>query len=147
MEKVDLVYIGKKKFKKDTVTGSRLMFPQGKVVPTPADVAFRLLAHPDVWIRADDLKGYQEEQARLSAQALLDEEDRQRRAELEQQKRDMTCGEYGDLGKMTAAQLRTLVEGAELVIESQGAQEKVDAFRLRVRDALRAKIAADGEGA
>lgn len=57
----------------------------------------------------------------------------------------MSCGDYGDIGKFTAAQLRTLVEGAELDIAPQAAQEKVDDFRLRVRDALRAKLAAEGD--
>lgn len=145
MEKVNLVYIGPKPFKKDTVTGSRLLFPRGKPVPTPFDVAWRLLAHPTVWIREDEIPGWQEEQARLADQARLDAEERARLEELERQKRDMTCGVYGDIGRLTGTQLRTLIEGAELDIPPQGAQEKVDAFRLRVRDALRAKIAAEGE--
>jgi len=130
MEKINLVYIGPKPFKKDTVTGSRLLFPRGKPVATPSDVAWRLLAHPLVWMREE---------------AIREAEEQARRDELERQKRDMNCGEYGDIGRLTAAQLRTLVEGAELDVQPQGAQEKVDVYRLRVRDALRAKIAAEGE--
>ncbi|HED2522700.1 TPA: hypothetical protein R4Y92_001438 [Klebsiella aerogenes] len=140
MDKVDLIYIGEKPFKKDTVTGSRLIFPKGKTVPTPADVAWRLLAHPKVWIRADEMAGWAEEQERLNEARRLEEEEAERLAEEERQKRDMHCGVYGDIGRLTSAQLRTLVEGTELNIQPQGSQEKVDAYRLRVRDALRAKI-------
>lgn len=145
MDKINLVYIGNKPFKKDTVTGSGLLFPQGKSVPTPADIAFRLLRHPTVWIRQDDMADWHEEQERLRELARLAAEEKARIDELERQKRDMNCGVYGDIGRLTGTQLRTLVEGAELDIQPQGAQEKVDAFRLRVRDALRAKIAAEGE--
>lgn len=145
MDKVNLVYIGQKPFKKDTVTGSRLLFPRGKPVATPSDVAWRLLAHPTVWIREDCMSEWQAEQERQQAEVRQAAEERERLDELERQKRDMNCGDYGDLGRLTAAQLRTLVEGAELDVPAQGAQEKVDAYRLRVRDALRAKIAAEGE--
>ncbi|HED3065087.1 TPA: hypothetical protein R4057_002040 [Kluyvera ascorbata] len=145
MEKINLVYIGPKPFKKDTVTGSRLLFPRGKPVATPSDVAWRLLAHPLVWIREDEIAEWGAEQERLREEAIREAEEQARRDELERQKRDMNCGEYGDIGRLTAAQLRTLVEGAELDVQPQGAQEKVDVYRLRVRDALRAKIAAEGE--
>lgn len=144
MDKVNLIYIGKKPFKKDTVTNSRLIFPKGKPVAVPSDVAWRLLAHPAVWIRADEYDSYLQEQAQLEEQQLQDELERLRLEEINRQKRDMTCGDYGDLGRLTAAQLRTLVEGAGLDVAPQGAQEKVDAFRLRVRDALREKIVAEG---
>ena len=50
-----------------------------------------------------------------------------------------------DLAKLTSAQLATLIEGEELGIEQKGPQEKVDDFRVRVRDALKAKLAA-GQG-
>lgn len=144
MEKVELIYIGKKPFKKDTVTNSRLIFPKGKPVAVPSDTAWRLLAHPTVWIRADEMKGHLKALDEQEAQRLQDEIERRQLDEIERLKRDMVCGEYGDIGKLTAAQLRTLVEGAELAVEPQGAQEKVDDFRLRVRDALREKIAAEG---
>lgn len=145
MEKINLVYIGPKPFKKDTVTGSRLLFPRGKPVSTPSDVAWRLLAHPKVWIREDEMAEWSNEQERQREAVRQAAEEQARLDELERQKRDMNCGNYGDLGRLTAAQLRTLVEGAELDVQPQGAQEKVDAYRLRVRDALRAKIAAEGE--
>ncbi|EPJ4167648.1 hypothetical protein [Citrobacter freundii] len=145
MDKIDLVYIGPKRIKRDTLTGSHLLFPRGKSVPTPADIAQRMLQHPTVWIEADKVADWRKREAdeaetvRLAAEAAL------LREEEERKRRDMNCGDYGDIGKFTAAQLRTLVEGAELDIPQQSAQEKVDDFRLRVRDALREKLAAEGD--
>ncbi|HEI8401586.1 TPA: hypothetical protein SLE31_003395 [Citrobacter freundii] len=145
MDKIDLVYIGPKRIKHDTLTGSHLLFPRGKSVPTPADIAQRMLQHPTVWIEADKVADWRKREAdeaetvRLAAEAAL------LREEEERKRRDMNCGDYGDIGKFTAAQLRTLVEGAELDIPQQSAQEKVDDFRLRVRDALREKLAAEGD--
>ncbi len=149
MEQIALIYIGKKPFKKDTVTGSGTIFPQGKPVPVSADIAYRLLKHPTVWINAAFQQEYQERLQREAEEQQRIQDELDAREQLEKQKRDMTCGEYGDLGKMTGAQLKTLVEGAELEIAPMAAQEKVDEFRLRVRDALRAKIAVEhqeGEG-
>lgn len=51
-----------------------------------------------------------------------------------------------DLAKLTSAQLNTLIEGEDLGIEQKGPQEKVDDFRVRVRDALKAKQAAEQGG-
>lgn len=45
-----------------------------------------------------------------------------------------------DISKFTVAQLITLAEAQELGVQ-KGAQEKADAFRVRVRDAYREKIA------
>lgn len=149
MEQIALIYIGKKPFKKDTVTGSGTIFPQGKPVPVAADIAYRLLKHPTVWINAANQQEYQERLAREEEEQLRIQSELVALEKFELEKRDMTCGEYGDLGKMTGAQLKTLVEGAELDIAPMAAQEKVDEFRLRVRDALRAKIAVEhqeGEG-
>ena len=145
MDKIDLVYIGPKRIKRDTLTGSHLLFPRGKTVPTPADVAQRMLQHPTVWIEAHNLQEWRERELQASEAARQAAEAALLREAEERERRDMNCGDYGDIGKFTAAQLRTLVEGAELDIAPQGAQEKVDTFRLRVRDALRAKLAAEGE--
>ena len=145
MDKIDLVYIGPKRIKRDTLTGSHLLFPRGKPVPTPADVAQRMLQHPTVWIEAHNLQEWRERELQASEAARQAAEAALLREAEERERRDMNCGDYGDIGKFTAAQLRTLVEGAELDIAPQGAQEKVDTFRLRVRDALRAKLAAEGE--
>ena len=60
------------------------------------------------------------------------------------EEQSMVVGER-DLAKMTSAQLATLVEGEDLDIEPQGPQEKVPEYRVRVRDALKAKLAEQGE--
>ena len=60
------------------------------------------------------------------------------------EEQSMVVGER-DLAKMTSAQLATLVEGEDLDIEPQGPQEKVPDYRVRVRDALKAKLAEQGE--
>lgn len=50
-------------------------------------------------------------------------------------------GDDVDIAKLTSIQLATLVESEDLDIK-QGAQEKVDEFRARVREAIQAKNAA-----
>ena len=78
-EPIDLVYIGDKPVKKDTVTLSDLAFPRMEPVPTPAEIAHRLLRYPDVWRKASELakvkreqeaaaKAAEEEAARLAAE-------------------------------------------------------------------------------
>ena len=78
-------------------------------------------------------------------QAALDEAERlaAEQARLAEEQ-SMVVGER-DLAKMTSAQLATLVEGEDLDIEPQGPQEKVPEYRVRVRDALKAKLAEQGE--
>ncbi|ELI8407373.1 hypothetical protein RSJ44_004096, partial [Yersinia enterocolitica] len=49
-----------------------------------------------------------------------------------------------DIAKLTSVQLATLVESEDLDIK-QGAQEKVDDFRARVREAIQTKNAASTE--
>lgn len=143
-DKIAVVYIGDKPSKKDTVTGSRLVFPRHTAVDVESHIAMQLLEFPTVWIRYEALAGAlarqetiakveAEEQERLAAEAA-------RLAE----EQSMVVGEI-DLGKMTSAQLNTLIEGEDLGIEQKGPQEKVDDFRIRVRDALKAKLAA-GQG-
>lgn len=134
---VEIVYIGEKPVKRDTVTGSRLMFPRFEPVPVEKAIALQLLEYPTVWRRAEDLaKVERERQAAADAAAeeaaRLAEEEAERLAAA-----DMHVGEL-DLGKMTSAKLQTLAEAEDLGIK-QEPQEKVDDFRVRVRDALRAK--------
>lgn len=142
-EPIDLIYVGDKPEKRDTVTLSDMIFPRLVPVPTPADLAHKLLRYPSVWRKAADLekvtaeleqdaKFKAEEAARLEAEAAA-------RAAAE----DMTVDGFGDLNKLTSAKLKTLVEGEGLDVE-QGPQERVDDFRVRVRNALKAKIATAG---
>lgn len=140
-EPIDLVYIGDKPVKKDTVTLSDLIFPRFEPVPTPADIALRLLRFPAVWRKASDLPSVKSEYE--SAQKAAEEEAERLAAEEAARlaAENMIVEPYGDIGKLTSAKARTLVEAEGLDIE-QGAQEPIGEFRVRVRDALKAKIAA-----
>lgn len=134
---VEIVYIGEKPVKRDTVTGSRLMFPRFEPVPVEKAIALQLLEYPTVWRRAEDLEKVERERqaaadAAAEEAARLAEEEAERLAAA-----DMRVGEL-DLGKMSSAKLQTLAEAEDLGIK-QEPQEKVDDFRVRVRDALRAK--------
>ena len=128
-DKIAVVYIGDKPSKKDTVTGSRLVFPRHTAVDVESHIAMQLLEFPTVWIRE---AGHLRADKTAAEQARLAEE------------QSMVVGER-DLAKMTSAQLATLVEGEDLDIEPQGPQEKVPEYRVRVRDALKAKLAEQGE--
>ena len=140
-EPIDLVYIGDKPVKKDTVTLSDLAFPRMEPVPTPAEIAHRLLRYPDVWRKASELENVKREQ---EAAAKAAEEEAARLAAEDAariESESMVVEPYGDLAKMTGPQLKTLCEGEDLDLV-KGAQESVPDFRTRVRDALKAKVAA-----
>lgn len=104
----------------------------------------QLLEFPSVWIRAEHLADELErqEQAALAAAAEL-ERQAEAAARLAEEQSMVVDGR--DLSKLTSTQLATLVVGEDLDITPQGAQEKVGDYRLRVRDALKAKQAA-GQG-
>ncbi|MGL4626347.1 MAG: hypothetical protein ACRCVR_07115 [Plesiomonas shigelloides] len=134
---VEIVYIGEKPVKRDTVTGSRLMFPRFEPVPVEKAIALQLLEYTTVWRRAEDLEKVERER-QAAADAAAEEAERLAEEEAERlAAADMHVGEL-DLGKMTSAKLQTLAEAEDLGIK-QEPQEKVDDFRVRVRDALRAK--------
>lgn len=138
-EPIDLVYIGDKPVKKDTVTLSDLAFPRMEPVPTPAEIAHRLLRYPDVWRKASELENVKREQEAVAKAA---EEEAARLAAEEAariESESMVVEPFGDLAKMTGPQLKTLCEGEDLELV-KGAQESVPDFRLRVRDALKAKV-------
>lgn len=143
-DKIAVVYIGEKPSKKDTVTGSRLVFPRHVPVDIESHIAMQLLEFPSVWIRAEHLADELErqEQAALAAAAELERQAEEAARLAEEQ--SMVVGGR-DLSKLTSTQLATLVVGEDLDITPQGAQEKVGDYRLRVRDALKAKQAA-GQG-
>lgn len=142
MGKQKIVYIGPKEFKRDTVAGTRQIFPRHKAIEVSDEVAAVLLRFNQVFVEADKLKGAlekqdAEEKAKAEAAAVLAEEEAKRQAEL-----DMTVtinGDIMDLSKMTGPKLATLIESLEgLNVDPQQSQEKVDDFRKRVRDAIRA---------
>lgn len=144
-DKIAVVYIGPKEVKRDTLTGSRLLFPRLQPVDVECAIAQILLDHPTVWVRAENLA-----EVKAQAQKAAEEAAEQVRlkAEADAAAAEAACMVVGDvdLAKLTSAKLATLVEREDLGLQ-QDATEKVDDFRIRVRDALRAKQAAAEEGA
>lgn len=143
-DKIAVVYIGDKPSKKDTVTGSRLVFPRHEAVDVESHIAMQLLAFPTVWIRHDALAGALERQETIARAEAEEQERLAAEAARLAEEQSMVVGTV-DLAKLTSAQLATLVEGEDLGIEKQGAKENVGEFRVRVRDAMKAKLAA-GQG-
>lgn len=142
-ELIEIVYIGDKDCKADTVTGSRLVFPRLTPVAVDTAIAFQLLRYPAVWVRAEQVPAVLE----AHAQAVAEQ---QARAEQEATLAAARAAEASmevagmDLTKYSSAKLATLAEKYALGIE-QGAQESVEAYRLRVRDALRNTLRLDAE--
>ncbi|MBW3845002.1 hypothetical protein [Aeromonas hydrophila] len=136
-DKIAIVYIGDKPMKKDTVTGSRLVFPRHTPVDVESHIAMQLLEYPTVWRKAEELAGVLAQQSELesaAAEAARQAEEEAARLAAEQ---SMLVDHLGlDLAKMTSAQLATVAEKYELHIK-QETGERVDDFRTRVRDALR----------
>ena len=140
---IAVVYIGPKEKKRDTVTGSRLIFPRHEPVEIDSAMAFQLLEYPTVFVRQEGLKDVlakqaEQAQARAEHEAYL----------LELAARDahensfvLLIGDTEmDIAKLTSVQLATLVESEDLDLK-QAAQERVDDFRVRVRDAVKEKYA------
>lgn len=143
-DKIAVVYIGDKPSKKDTVTGSRLVFPRHTAVDVESHIAMQLLEFPTVWVRKEALSGTLERQETIAKMEAEEQERLAAEAARLAEEQSMVVGDI-DLAKLTSAQLATLIEGEDLGIEQKGPQEKVDDFRVRVRDALKAKQAA-GKG-
>lgn len=140
MSKISIAYVGDKPFKKDTITGSLLVFPQFTPIDVEPDVAFMLLQYPKVWVREEAIKGVIDEmKAQADAKALALEEAK-KQAAIEAKENDFTvniAGDNVDLAKLNSAKLATLIEAHDLNVDPKGAQEQVTDFRIRVRDALR----------
>ena len=143
-ETIDLVYIGDKPEKKDTAYGTHLIFPKGEPIPVPAELSPKFLRHKDVWVKSSDyadVKKQQEADAKAKALAAEQAEaDRQAKLAAE----SLVLDPYGDLGKLNGGKLKALVESESLGIEIQSG-ETVREFSYRVRDALKAKLAEQGE--
>ncbi|RLM26504.1 hypothetical protein BIY29_05445 [Brenneria alni] len=140
-ETISVVYIGPKDKKRDTLTGSRLVFPRLQPVDVESAIAHQLLDFPTVFVRASEVESVLEQKA--------DSEEAKARAEADELARLQALAAASsfvvkignddiDLAKLTSVQLATLVESEDLEVK-QGAQEKVDAFRVRVREAIKAK--------
>lgn len=143
-DKIAVVYIGDKPSKKDTVTGSRLVFPRHTPVDVESHIAMQLLEFPTVWVSKEALAGTLERQETIARMEAEEQERLAAEAARLAEEQSMVVGDI-DLDKLTSAQLATLIEGEDLGIEQKGPQEKVDDFRVRVRDALKTKLAA-GQG-
>jgi hypothetical protein len=138
--KIAIAYVGPKEFKRDTITGSRQVFPQNKPIEVSEEVAAVLLRFDKVFVEADQiddvLKAREaKEHAREEAEAKAEEA--RKKAEAEACMVVTLGGEKIDLNKLNGAQVATLVESHDLDI-TKGPQEKVDAYKKRVRDAIRA---------
>ncbi|EJJ4071274.1 hypothetical protein VQZ33_004462 [Salmonella enterica] len=145
-EKIAIVYIGKKNVKRDTITGSRAVFPRLHPVHVDSEVAYRLLEFKDVWVRHEQMETtllQQEEEKRIKEE----EQARQREEEARQAAENSFVvnvqGDELDISKYTSAHLITLSESEELGLK-KGAKESTDDFRIRVRDALKARSDQDG---
>ncbi|EOO2329808.1 hypothetical protein EHD88_RS24100, partial [Escherichia coli] len=112
-EKIAVVYIGPKPVKKDTITGSRTLFPRLEPVHVDSAMAWQLLGFPDVWVRHEELddvlkKQQQNEQLRQAQQAQ--ERVLAALAEAENSFVVSVNGQEVDLSKLTSARLATLCE-------------------------------------
>ncbi|TQO85246.1 hypothetical protein FLM06_03730 [Vibrio cholerae] len=147
--KIAVVYIGPKPKKKDTVAGSRLVFPRHKPVLVEQDLAYQLLDFPSVWITEEELEDHLkllDEKAQAMAHQRAVQEAMQEAEENAASMVVMLNGEELDLDKLNSAKLKTLIAANELDIAPKGAQEEVTEFRVRVRDYLR-RISEESEPA
>ncbi|EOW7153605.1 TPA: hypothetical protein ACPZQZ_001960 [Yersinia enterocolitica] len=142
-DKIAVVYIGPKEKKRDTVTGSRLIFPRHEPVEIDSALAYQLLEYPTVFVRQEVLKDVlakQAEQVKVRAEheAYLLE---LAASDAQENSFVLMVGDAEmDIAKLTSVQLATLIESEELDLK-QAAQERVDDFRVRVRDAVKEKYA------
>lgn len=145
--KISVVYIGSKEKKKDTLTGSRLVFPRHTPVAVEQDIAYQLLEYSSVWIEeaqlADHLKRVDEQARALTRAAVLQEQIDQAAQSAASLVVEIN-GESMDLEKLNSAKLKTLIAAHEFDVAPKGAQEDVADFRLRVRDHVRS-LAEAGE--
>jgi|SRR5471030_142331 len=142
-DKVTITYIGPKAEKKDTITGSRIVFPRHKAVDVDSAVAYTLLGFPTVFIEHKDLKAHLNDVLAKEEASAAEAETLAQLAAVEAAANDMTVeidGVVTDLSKLNSVKLKTLVESLDLKIE-QGPQEPLADFAKRIRDAIRTKAA------
>ncbi|MDW6094053.1 hypothetical protein SBX64_16055 [Vibrio rhizosphaerae] len=147
MSKVSIAYIGPKESKKDTITGSRQVFPRMTPIAVDESVAANLLRYDRVFVEAsklDDVKKLQAtaEEEKAKAEAAL-------KAQVEWEAKEnnysvVVAGEQYDLNKMAVPKIQALLVGADIELEEKGAQESAPDYKKRIRDAIRA-MQADGE--
>ncbi|KUI98945.1 hypothetical protein [Vibrio sp. MEBiC08052] len=141
MSKVSIVYIGPKAFKRDTVSGTRQVFPRMTPIEVEVSVAANLLRFEQVFIEAeklDDVLSQKAEQEQAQAEALADEEYVARQQIIDADFTVMVGDKPYDLKKMNSPKIAALLEGADMLIDDKGAQESAEDYRLRVRNTIRA---------
>ncbi|HFE7520593.1 TPA: hypothetical protein ACGAD2_001081 [Salmonella enterica subsp. enterica serovar Newport] len=145
-EKIAIVYIGEKNVKRDTITGSRAVFPRLQPVHVDSEVAYQLLEFKDVWVRHEQMEEtlkQQEEEKRLKEEELARQLEDEARLAAENSFVVNVQSDELDISKYTLAQLLTLSESEELGLKKE-AKESAGDFRIRVRDALKAGSVQDG---
>lgn len=141
-DKVEIVYIGPKDKKKDTVCGTRTIFKRFEPTKVLAEHAERFLSFPTVFVEADKLEEVQKklEAAEKAAEAKRKAaEEAERQAEEAANMEVIVEGATVDLGKYSSAQLDTFVAAHDLEVE--GPKKPVPDYRKKVRDAYRALTA------
>ncbi len=140
-DKLKIVYVGNKATKRDTITGSRLLFIKGEAMAVDTAIARRLLEYPKVWVEASQAKGAIENaknlEKQLAEEAKLKAAEEAKQAQLESMLTKDAEGEVMDLTKYTGPKLATLVESEDLEITVPATP--VAEYRVAVRDAMRAK--------
>ncbi|HAG0017913.1 TPA: hypothetical protein G8O67_005323 [Salmonella enterica] len=145
-EKIAIVYIGEKNVKRDTITGSRAVFPRLQPVHVDSEVAYQLLEFPKVWVRHEQMEAIlqqQEEEKRLKEEELARQLEEEARIAADSSFVVSIQGDEVDISKYTLAHLLTLNESEELGLKKE-AKESAGDFRIRVRDALKSRSVQDG---
>ena len=148
MSKTDITYIGPKASKKDTICGTRLVFPRGKAIPVDDDLVPQFLDYPKVWALSTEAKDFIEKQK-------SDEEEAAKQLEAKKLEGEQRAKEDSfvvvvnedelDISKYSSKQLETLVESLDLTIDIP--MSPVKDYRLAVRNAIRALVPeSDSEG-
>ena len=141
-----IVYIGPKEKKRDTISGSRMVFPRNKPMEVKDEYAEVLLRFPKAYITEEELKPHLDmvEAKETAEKKAAEEAEVKAKAEREALSRVVSVdGQDVDLRKFTEAQLRTFVEAQDLDVEPKKSGEKVFHFCDRVHAAYVAKLAAE----
>ena len=140
MSKVQIVYIGPKERKRDTITGSRQVFPRLKPIEVTEEAAAILLRFENTFVHIDELDGKLKEHKEAEAKKAALEEELKKQAKLEAEQASFLVnigGEDVDISKLAAAKIHTHIVAADLDIKSQQSGESAEDYRKRVRAELK----------
>ncbi|HIF9294124.1 TPA: hypothetical protein ACX6Q7_002029 [Photobacterium damselae] len=139
MTTISITYIGDKAIKRDTITGSSLVFYPNMAVEVDSAVALQLLQYPLVWVNSELAEQAQRQrlEAAISKQHQEQQQHEEKVAKLAQDSWVVNLdGEAVDLLKLNSIKLATLVEAHQLAVEKKGAQESVETYRGRIRQCV-----------